>query len=394
MLFRPALGAVPALVLCALFGLSPFFVEFRDEIRPDTLFLALFLLTLWLGDRWTGTGHGWNWRAARRGILLGAVAYLAYGTRSLGLVLIPALWLVELARLRRLTPILLIATSMFGVLLVAQTALLHSDASYSGGMTVAPSTLRYNALHYATSLSILWSNFWPAPWGFALRTTLFAATLVLAAVGWAQRLRRGISVLEVVPWLYFAPLVFYRVGTMIQQRYLLPLLPLYLFYAWLGFGTLRKLPYPRLVIGATAVLAGALITAYLGGHVGVARGTITPGITAPDTEKIFTWLREHTASNAVVLVGRARAFALYTQRRAVSPYGYRTTADFWQLIASHGVTHLVVGRGPLAVEMDYEHPDELAALVAIYPQQLPLVVDNSSFAVYQVAARPDPATAP
>ncbi|MDO9316065.1 MAG: glycosyltransferase family 39 protein [Burkholderiaceae bacterium] len=387
-LWRPRLGVKPALCLVALLGLSPFFVGFRNEVRPDTLFMFLFLATLWLGDRWAGHAHPWSARTLWRGLALGVVAYLAYGTRSLGLVLLPALWLVDLWRLRRPTPVVIAATLVCAVLVILQSAWLHTDAGYAGNLTLDAHTLRYNLLHYVTSLSVLWTNALPSPWDFGLRAALFVSTLVLASVGYIASLRRGIGVLEVVPWLYFVPLVIYWVGTMIQQRYLLPLFPLFLYYAWVGGEVIRRLLSPRVGTTALALLVAAIAVAYGSGHAAASRTEIRPGTGDAESREVYAWLRDRTPVDAVILVGRARAIALNTQRVSVSPFGFRTDEALWGLIAEHRVTHVVVGLGPLAKEMDYEHPDDLARFAAANVTQLQPVFRNAAFEIHAVTAPP------
>ncbi|MEK7763133.1 MAG: hypothetical protein AAB433_16285 [Nitrospirota bacterium] len=385
-LWRTRIGMSPALCLVAVLGLSPFIVEFRDEIRPDTTFLFLFLITLWLGDRWSGYVQRWDLGRLARGLVLGVVAYFAYGTRSLGLVLLPALWVVDLWRLGRPTPTLVVATMVAGLLVGLQSVWLHSDAGYASNMTLDAHTLGYNAFHYLTSLSVLWSNPLPRPWGLGLRGILFASTLLLAGLGYVTCLRRGLSVLEVVPWLYFGPLVVYWVGTMIQQRYVLPLLPLLLYYAWVGVEFLRQRFSPRRTDWILAVLGAGVLLTYATGHAWAPRTEITPGITNSDTREVFAWIRKDTPVKAVVLVGRARAFALYTQRLCVSPFGFRTDEALWSLIAEQGITHVVVGVGAVARDMDYENPDDLARFVAAHPQRLQPVLRNEAFELYQVVA--------
>lgn len=387
-LWRPRVGVKPALGLVAVLGLSPFFVEFRDEVRPDTTFLFLFLATLWLGDQWAGQAQAWNTQSIRRGLLLGLVAYLAYGTRSLGIVLLPALWVVDLWRLRRPTPTVVCATVVCSVLVILQSTLLHTDAGYAGNLTLDAQTLGYNFRHYVASLSVLWTNGLPSPWDFWMRAALFATTLPLAVVGYVVCVRRGIGVMEVVPWLYFPPLVLYWVGTMIQQRYLLPLFPLVLYHAYVGGDwLLRRLP-SRLGMLAAALLFAAIAVAYGSGHAMARRDEIRPGVGNSESREVYGWLRDHTPADAVVLVGRARAVALNAQRLCVSPFGFRTDEALWGLIARHRVTHLVVGLGPLAKEMDYEHPDDLARFVEANARRLRPVLRNAAFEVLAVDAVP------
>lgn len=387
-LWRPRLGVKPALGLVALLGLSPFFIEFRDEVRPDTAFFFLFLATLWLGDRWCGVAQSWDRRALWRGLLLGLIAYLAYGTRSLGLVLLPALWLVDLWRLRRPTPVVVVASVVCAVLVILQSALLHSDTGYVGNLTLDAHTLGFNLRHYLSSLSVLWANALPQPWEITLRGSLFVGSLLLAAVGYVTCVRRGPSVLEIVPWLYFAPLVFYWVGTMIQQRYVLPLLPLLLYHAWIGGDVLRRRIHPGVGLLMALLVALAIAVAYGSSHARSDRSEISPGTTNTPSREVYAWLRERTPADAVVLVGRARAIALYAHRVGVSPFGFRTDQALWRLISEHRVTHIVVGLGAVAKDMDYEHPDDLPRFVSANAAFLAPVLRNAEFEIYAVMASP------
>lgn len=385
-LLRPRVGAVPAWVGVALLGLCPFVVAFQDEVRPDNLFLLFFLLTLALGDRWTGMPRRVDRRSLAQGLLLGLVAYLAYGTRSVGMVLLPALLAAELWRLRRVGPVLKVAMPVWFALALIQTFTLHADGGYASLLTLDPHTLSYNTYSYLASLSLLWSNGLPRPWGFGLRFAMFLAVSALAVVGYVANLRRGVTVLEVIPVFYLAPLVLYWVGTMIQQRYMLPLFPVYLYHAWAGVGVLRQHFGAARVRALLGLLGAAVVVGHASAFATAPRGEIRPGVTDAPGLEVLAHVRDATPTDAVLLVGRARAFPLYTQRRAVSPYGFRTDGELLRLIRKHGITHVVVGLGALAKEMDYEHPGDLARFVGAHPDSLKRQFANSDFEVYAVDA--------
>jgi hypothetical protein len=393
-LLRPQVGHVAALVGVALVGLCPYLVGFGNEVRADSLFLLFFLLTLWLGDRWSGMRQPWDGRRIAQGLVLGLVAYLAYGTRSVGMVLLPALIVTEAWRLRRIGPVLAVALPTWLLLALLQSLTLHSDGSYASLITLDPHTVVYNTRSYLTSLSLLWSNGLPQPWGFGLRGAMFAVVTLLAVIGFVANLRRGVTVLEVIPVMYMAPLIVYWVGTMIQQRYMLPLYPIYLYHAWSGLGVLRRRFGARPARLLLSALAGGTAIAYVSAYAVAPRGEIRPGLTDADGQAVFAQLREHTPADAVLLVGRARAFPLYTQRHAISPYGFRTDAELWGLIRQHGITHIVVGLGELAKEMDYEHPGDLARFAAANGGALPVVFRNASFEVLAVKSVPPEGAAP
>lgn len=393
-LLRPRVGAPAALGGVVLVGLCPYLIRFGNEVRADSLFLLLFLLTLWLGERWTGMAQRWSGRRIAQGLVLGLVAYLAYGTRSVGMVLLPALVLTEAWRLRRVGPVLAVAVPTAAALALLQSLTLHSDGGYASLVTLDPHTVAYNSRHYLASLSLLWSNGLPPPWGMGLRGTMFVLVSLLALAGYVANLRRGVTVLEVVPVLYMAPLVLYWVGTMIQQRYMLPLFPIYLYHAWCGLGVLRQRFGTRPARVLLAVLASGSAIAYASALATLPRGPVSPGLTDADSQAALAWVRAHTPADAVLMVGRARAFPLYTQRRAVSPYGFRSDAELWSLVRRHGITHIVVGQGPLAGEMDYEHPHDLARFAAAHGGHLAPVFRNTAFEILAVQSMPPLGTSP
>jgi len=388
-LLRPRVGAPVALAGVLLLGLCPFLIGFFDEVRPDALFLLLFLLTLVLGERWTGQPPPPGLSRQRQlgqGLALGLVAYLAYGTRSVGKVRLPALLVVQLWRQRRVGPVLSVALPLWLALAAAQALTLHSDRAYASLLTLDPHTLAYNSYSYLASLSLLWQNSLPAPWGLALRGLMFVLVSALALVGYAQALRRGISVLEVVALFYLAPLLLYWVGTMIQQRYMLPLFPIYLYHAWRGLGVLGRRWGGASRRALLALLAAGAAVGQLSACAALPHGEIRPGVTDAPGLAVLAAVREQLPADATLLVGRARAFALYGQRRTVSPYGYRSDEQLWQLIGQHRISHIVVGRGALAKEMDYEHPQDLARFVAAQGGRLRPVFANSDFEIHAVLA--------
>lgn len=382
-------GRRAALGIAAAFMLSPFFVGFRDEVRPDALFLLFTMLALWLAERWGGGPALPDRRAVLHGLLLGLVAWLAYGTRSVGIVILPALALWELTTRRRLSGTLLVSGALWLALAVLQKMWMQVDNGYANLIRFDAQTIVGNLKAYLLSLSILFHNGLPAPFDRLLRAALFAAASLFAAIGYLVRLRRGPGVIEFFAPLYMVPLAMYWVGTMIQQRYVLPLLPLYLFWAWEGLrwsaGRWPALPWRAI----RAALGGAALLAILSGHLNAPRGPIDPGISNAAAQGLLQAVRERTPPDAVVLSGRARAVALYTGRTGISPYGYRSDEELWGLIRDHRVSHLMIGLGPLAIEMDYEHPDDLARFVAAHAERFDEAYANDEFRLMTVRSLPE-----
>ena len=102
-LFSRDLTSVQTLVFAAVLGFSPAFWQYKESILSEHLFIPLWYLAILIADRWyrdrrpliTPVFHA---------ALLGIVIFLAYGTRSVGIILLPAVFLAELLSERRFTP--------------------------------------------------------------------------------------------------------------------------------------------------------------------------------------------------------------------------------------------------------------------------------------------------
>jgi hypothetical protein len=388
LLLRARVGRWPALVGVLLIGLGPYALGFCDEVRSDPLFLLLFLWTLLLGEHWIDRPPPAGAAAWGAGLALGLLAYLAYGTRSVGIVLLPAVAVAQLWRHRRLGGVLPVAVAVAVALTAAQALFLHSDRGYAKLLTLAPHTLLFNGYSYLASLSLMWGNGLSAPWSFALRLAMFLVVLALAAIGFVQALRRRVTVLEIVCVFYLVPLLVYDVATMIQPRYMLPLFPIVLAYAWAGLAQAGARFGATVRRALLMALAGGAAIGHVSAWATLPRGEIRPGFTDEPGRAVLAAVRDQLPANAKLLVGRARVFALYGHRETVSPYNYRSDAQLWQLIRDERITHLVLGLGPLAREMDFEHPDDLARFAASQAAHLRPVFANSDFAILAVTGLP------
>ncbi len=382
---RRELSPAWSLALVVIFGLNPWLWEFKDEVRPDIAFLLFCFAALWLALHFARVPAQSMAQMVGRGVLLGAAFYLAYGTRSLGLVLIPTVLLAELVNRRRPTGSSMIALGVFAALWALQNILLHTDREYGHFLTFDPKWVGFNAWMYFRSLSVLWNNGYSA----ALRGLMFLAVLALATYGYVRTVRRQITVLEIFPWFYFPPLVLYWVGEMIQQRYVLPLLPLMLYYAFLGVrGALARLPAAMRAVVPSLLLV--LVAAqYAARYSTLEFGPLNVGVTRPETVALLDFVRTRTEPKDVFVFGKPRLLALFTGRPSAFYYGNNTDPQLWNYLRQVDARYLIVAKpDALAQEMDYEQPRLLAGFVSRHPQQLSVVYSNADFDVYAIRAVP------
>jgi len=113
------------LLVVALLGFSPFMTEQKNEILSDLPFLlfvfAFLLLCSTMRER-EAKGSSY----LRSGAYVGLLAYLAYGTRSIGVGLIPCIIAFGLIRYRRIARFSMVAAAVFAALAILQSRFISS----------------------------------------------------------------------------------------------------------------------------------------------------------------------------------------------------------------------------------------------------------------------------
>ena len=117
------------IAVVAAVAFSPWIWDKKDHIQPDLVFLVFVYATFLLADRIYLSNRA-NSQRYLSAVGVGLVAYFAYGTRSMGLVLIPALLIFDIARFRTISRTALLISAVFAVLYFAQNTVLNTDQSY------------------------------------------------------------------------------------------------------------------------------------------------------------------------------------------------------------------------------------------------------------------------
>lgn len=374
--FRPYLEPAYAVALIGLIGLSPFFWDFKDSVLADVPAL-LFIYTAIFATERADRAHYSSRTQAAFGLLIGFLIYLAYGTRSVGAIVLAALIAHQIIRHRRITRICVVATVTMVTLAVLQNVLVPIESGYSRLFSLSPETLVNNAIAYGKALSLLWEN------GSSkfLRGLLFTAGGILAIWGYWTRFQRGPSVLELFPVFYAVPILAFSVGGLTQPRYVIPLIPLYFFYAACGVSALHALFGSKWI---PALLLAVAVTCYGVRYSSLDYGQIPTGIEKPEARALFEFVRENTRPDDVLLFAKPRVMALYGQRRVVSYHGKQSYDALWHYILTQGVSYVIVGNGGVELELDYLNPTYLTGFVDQFSERFQLVFTNAHFHVYEV----------
>lgn len=370
--FRDLLPFPYVLALIALFGLNPMFWEAKDNIGSDLPFLLFFYLSVNLVHYGRRDGPTW-WRWAA---LTGLALYCCYGTRSVGLILLPGLALYDLLRWRRLTRFTFVAGIVCVALIFAQRSLIGAEeSSYFEMFHPTAATLAYNSVWYAKFLLMLW---YPGP-SMLYARIVYGLTVGLALIGAYLRFRKGWTIIESFLVLYLMLILVWHANQ--GFRFLLPLVPLYLYYVHLGLLALTgrwKGWGPAAALGALLLIVGI---DYVGTYREANFGVIPEANGRQSFNELCRFVRESTSPKDVFLIWRARAFSLFTDRPA-SVYhltgASNDDAALWRYLAQIHADYIVTSN---VFDDDRRF---LNPFVERNRKELDLVFQDSEFRVYRI----------
>jgi hypothetical protein len=376
LLLRRRLPLPHTLVCLLLVGLNPYLWQLKDRLLSEMPFLLFAYLALLLMERAREAqevgARAWTW-----GALAGLAAYLAFGTRTVGVVLVPALLGAELLARRRLGAASLAALAAFAAGAAVEKALLPADASYLDQLDFSPALV----LRVAVSLVKALGTFFENGYSDAFRLALFAGLLGLALFAYLRRLRSRPGPCELFAGLSLLLLVFWPYAEW-NERYLVPVLPLFFLYAAEALRGLESATGRRLAGCAAAAVGLLVLGSYAACYTRLDAGPVREGVAHPDSVALFEFVRAHTPRDAVVVFQKPRALALYTGRRA-SAFNIRAGAQhFQEHIDRIRATYLVLGE---------DFPESVRALrefVRRRPGHVERVYDNPHFTVYRLGEPP------
>jgi hypothetical protein len=374
-----------------LLGLSPFLWLYKDRVMSEILFMLFTCLALHLIDAEPDRPA---WRRLGRAVLAGVVVYLSFGTRPLGLVLVPCAVLADmaggagLASLRRWRwPGLASAGALgaFAVCVLVQRAVLGAQGSYAEQFAASPWAPLVNVVSLVGGADEVLGS----PAQRPLRLVVLAPLVALVLYGYVACLRRRVMARELFGPLYLAAIVLWPPGRPegASARYLLPLLPFAFLYLGHGAFGLARLLGPAWGRRAAVGLAGTVLLGYAVMYARLDFGPLRHGIGRAETQALLDHVRQHTPDDAVVVFSKPRALALLTGRRAALTRVPASDADLWDQLHRLGATHLVVGR-------PFPETDEfLRRFAERNDDRLWAVFRNRHFTVYRLMGPADDAEA-
>jgi hypothetical protein len=386
---RQSLPPAIALALIALVGLNPyFFSHFKDTIRSEPPFLLFCYAALHLVDGLKyqhGSSKTWAIPAA------GMALALAYSTRTIGIVLFPSIFLISLYKSRRLINpgTLVLAIGMSAIILM--TFLFPSDPGsymklFADNFSI-DALLKHvfaykaaiNNLLFAASLSQKTQS---TPI-FLFLLLLLLSILLLVFWGFIVRIRAGLSIFEVFTVTYVVSMIIYPID-LEPSRYLAPLCPLLLFYAFYGAYTLGSSLGNTAQISLPAILFSTFAILYTINYANADFGPIPSSMTDPSSHELFNAIKSNLPVDAVLLARKPTIITLFTDRRAaLSPASF-TDDELWRYMHDIKASYIVQDLPEFGLPVD--QPDEFNAFLDRNHAALSLIFSNRWFNMYRVTA--------
>jgi len=319
-LIKRRFTTLESLIIVSLFAFNPMLIRFLDQILSDIPFLFISTLTLlfMLSDKrfaatgalWIGLSVGFAFFIRRQGILLlvgyfGALTWDVWQNRA------------DKKKIRNSIQHVLVVSSAFALICFITAVIFPSEGdSYF---------VQYGASQTKTILEFVWQYtavfgmFFGDHWAWQ---ALYWFTILFFLIGiWTKKNEEKLFVSFFVIWMLFLITWPFWQGV----RFIFPLLPIYIYFAYLGMKTFierilqgrRQAGYVVLNIFWITISALFLFTSGRNAYINLRDNRDIGGPFDVYSDEMFRFIRENTSTNSVVVFFKPRAMRLFTDRDSI-----------------------------------------------------------------------------
>jgi hypothetical protein len=319
LLLKTRLTQTESLLVVALFAFNPLLLEFLDQILSDIPFLFFSTLSLLLMTQK-------DQRSTLHSVLIGAAIFFTTFLRVTGILLLGCFLIVEFFRLlkerRDRTAAVDIIRRAFVVCFVFIVLWVTNLLSFpSGGESYLS---QYEGLfETAKRLSVGYFHVFGQFFGEGRAwKVVYYATLSFFLLGaWVRRRQEPLLILFFVFWLIVHITYPYWQG----PRYVFPLLPIFLYFAFQGMKfLLSRLPEgyrltgQRVFYGFWILVAGLFLwTSAANAYVNLRNDRAINGPFDPYSTEVYTYIKEKTPPDSVVIFFKPRVMLMMTDHPTI-----------------------------------------------------------------------------
>ncbi len=356
-------------------GFFPYFFQLSESILSDLPFLLFCFLALNLIDYQinelikTKINFGIS-------LLSGFLIYLSFGTRTIGLVLIPVAILYSFLKKKTIDKGILISISTAIILTFLQNYLLNQPGGY---LDYIPKTFTGIFTTLINSIIYYFSLFFGifSTKNFIISSVFFVLIFETLILGFIQNIKRGLSSFDVFFVIYLCVLLIWP--SYQGYRFLVPVLPLYFLYIFVGFDfVMEKINNPKIKTIFILLFIGFFCINYYQAYVHIFPHPIS-ALEEPETQEIFRQVKFKTNDEDIILFFKPRVLALFTGRKSLAMKLPDPEGDALKKMKKFGVDYVILNKNHLI-----EYQPELKNYIFSNPTHFFLIFENSKFNFYKV----------
>ncbi len=318
-LFKEEFNTFYAWTSVLFFGFYPMFVKFVTHyILSDIPFLAFTYLFLYYARKYLKN----NDLSTKKLLFLGLLAYLAYGTRTAGIVL-PLAFSGEiiLKALQKRLPrthslkILFTINGTFAFFFLLEKLLLGSDSLHAKVLEQTTLQIFLDNLFNYYPRTFFHKFYWffgqPPSFWFSFKNALTLFFVLFTFLGLFRKCRKDFGTSELFVIGYFLLLLIWpkRQGI----RFLFPLLPILLFYFFYGMQILKE--KIRRIISLVFLFSSLLLFGVYYSYALPAYQRIPPGPFLPEMQKVLNFLETEMPDSSVLVSDFVRPMGFFIDKK-------------------------------------------------------------------------------
>jgi len=292
-------------------------------------------------------------------LLIGFFIYLAYGTRSIGIVLFPIYLSLSILRTKKVSTQTIVNFCFALLLMITQNYLIPETGEYidtiPNSLVGLVTTITGSFGYYLS----LFFRFFQVD-NYYLQSSIFIILIELFVLGLISRIKKGVSSFELFFLFYFAVLLVWPAFQF--YRFLVPIIPLFFLYLYEGLvTTIKFIKWPQLRIAIIVIASFFVFLNYMNTYIAILPRSITD-LEKVETKELFQFIKNDTSSDDVILFFKPRVLALYTERRSLAMAVPDPGGGLLKKMEDFGVTKTILRKGH-----SVEYQPELEEFIVTHP---------------------------
>ncbi len=363
------------IILIMIIGFFPYFFILSESILSEFPFLFFCFLSLMMINKLSNCSKK-NRKTKLISLATGLLIYISYGIRSIGIILIPIMFLLFIFRNKKIS--LEVVTSFaFTILLVfIQSLLIPQTNKYFDQIPFSIFELSSSLLQSTTYYLILIINLFDLDSIF-LQGLSFLISIEGFVLGLLVHGKKKLSSFDLFFFFYIAALLVWP--SYQYLRFLVPIIPLYFLYIIEGFDFfIKKINIRTVRIIIPVILVGFVSFNYIQTYMEIFPRPIS-AIEKPETQELFQFIKAETKEEDVILFFKPRVLALFTDRKSLAMRFPDPDGDAISKMKSFGVDYVILNKNHM-----FEYQPELKLFIYSNPQYFDLIFENLDFNIYKV----------